>query len=211
MTTMKVSSPDRAEFGFAAAALAEFSFVSEFGLVPVEQDEKWSVNHLRFESQRRSVNIHHGYWSYEVRVEVGRWIEIGGARHEQAFSLGAFTRALAGHREWEGGPTAINRDQLLRQLHRRAAELRPIAHLVLVNGDDVFERVSANNAAWATAYTEGMDASRLRARADAAWHRRDLETVIAAYQELDSTFTTITLLASERAKLNYARKHVERS
>jgi hypothetical protein len=86
---------------------------------------------------------------------------------------------------------------------------REFALPLLTNGDDLFDRMSELNSARSEAHLEGIRASGLRARADEAWKRRDLETVVLAYTEIDRELATVELRASERARLDYARKHRE--
>lgn len=80
---------------------------------------------------------------------------------------------------------------------------------LLTDGDDLFEAMSELNTVLSESYLEGIRAARLRARADDAWRRRDLETVLLAYSEIERELVTVTLRASERGRLDYARKHVD--
>jgi hypothetical protein len=197
----------RAQFEFVSLAKAEFSFLSaDFGLQLVEQGE----TRVRYESQRRFVNVYHARGSYQVGVEVGRWIEVDGELREGLFPLVYLLAVEAGESQLDRIRTATDRDQLARELHRLASLLKPRAAPLLTNGDDLFDRMSELNSALSNTYLEGIRASRLRARADDAWKRRDLGTVLLAYTEIDRELATVTLRGSERARLEYARKHSER-
>lgn len=201
---MSAAGPPRAQFEFASLAKAEFSFLSaDFGLQLVEEGE----TRVRYESRRRFVNVYHARGSYQVGVEVGRWVEVDGELREGLFPLVHLLAVDAGEGELDRIRTAIDRDQLARELHRLAALLKARAKPLLTNGDDLFDRMSELNSALSNTYLEGIRASRLRARADEAWRQKDLETMALAYSEIERDLTTVSLRGSERARLEYAKKH----
>jgi hypothetical protein len=75
--------PERARLGFADAASAEFAFLLRPGFRLVELTDTIA----RYESDRRVVRVFHGRGSYELGVEVGRWVEVDGESREQVFPL----------------------------------------------------------------------------------------------------------------------------
>jgi hypothetical protein len=201
---MSAAVSPRAQFEFASLAKAEFSFLTaDFGLQLVEEGE----TRVRYESQRRFVNVYHARGSYQVGVEVGRWIEVDGELREGLFPLVHLLAVEAGESQLDRIRTATDRDQLARELHRLASLLKARATPLLTNGDDLFDRMSELNSALSNTYLEGIRASRLRARADEAWRQKDFETVALAYTEIERELTTVSLHGSERARLEYAKKH----
>lgn len=203
---VSVPASSRSGFGFEALAREAFSFLKDdLSFQVVESGD----TRVRYESPRRFVNVYYGRSSYEVGVEVGRWLDVDGQRTEQLFPLVHLLAVEADESQLDRIRTATTRDQLGRELQRLATLLEAHATL-LTNGDDLFDRMSELNAALSDSYLEGIPASRLRARADDAWKRRDLDTVLLAYTEIDRELATVTLRESERARLEYARKHSER-
>ena len=80
---------------------------------------------------------------------------------------------------------------------------------LLTNGDEIFDLLSANNAAVGAAERDAQRASRLRSRADDAWRHRDFAAVVNAYSEIDSELRTVELRASERGRLDYAIRKLD--
>ena len=200
-------SGSRSDLAFAISAQDKFGFlVVDFGLRLIEAGDTW----VRYESDRRFVNVDHGRLSYEVGVEVGRWIEVHGVRKEDLFPI-SYVLAIGDRaKPLERIRTATTAAQVSRELHRLALLFREHVTPLLLDGDGLFDEMSADNAARSTAYLEDMRAAVLRARADEAWRRRDLVAVVLAYTEIERELTTVSLHASERARLDYSRKHSER-
>lgn len=198
--------PARAQLGFASVVPEEFSFLLELGFRLVELSDTLA----RYETERRRVRVFHGRGSYELGVEVGRLIEIDGVSREQAFPLRAVVALWSDPADVGfGGTSATSAAAVRRFLGRLAGWTRQFALPLLVDGDDLFDQLSAGNAARADAQRDELRASRLRSRADEAWRRRDLHAVLLAYTEIERELTTVSLRASERARLDYARKHSE--
>lgn len=71
----------RSELGFVQAVRSSFAFLEKVGLQVVREESTL----VRFESCNRFVNVFHGRGSYELGVDFGRWVEVGGERVEQRF------------------------------------------------------------------------------------------------------------------------------
>ena len=103
--------PTRHLFRFAEAVEREFEFLASLGLKLVSAESTFA----RFEAEDRFVNVFHGRASYEIGVEVGRWIEIDGVPVEQKFSLAYLEQVLVPHGERSvRGLTAVDADQVSR-------------------------------------------------------------------------------------------------
>lgn len=98
MVSRTATGPERGRLGFASVVSEEFSFLLELGFRLVEASDTLA----RYESDGRLVRVFHGRGSYELGVEVGRWIEVDGVSREQAFPLRDIV-ALRGDRSAAGG------------------------------------------------------------------------------------------------------------
>lgn len=200
--------PDRGRLGFATVASEEFSFLLGLGFTLVEVSDTLA----RYESDGRVVRVFHGRGSYELGVEVGRWIEVDGVSREQAFPL---RDVVAQRRDPAdigfGGTSATTAESVRKFLGQLAGWTREFALPLLHDGDDLFDQLSLSNAARAHAERDELRASRLRARADEAWQRQDFATVANSYSEIESELPTASLKASEQARLKYALKSLGES
>jgi hypothetical protein len=191
----------RSRLGFAAAVLEEFGFLSELGFRVVERTDTF----VCYESERRFVRVFHGRSSYELGVEIGRWVDIDGGRREQFFPLCDVVARQADLAEVGYGGSAATDAQLLRKFVRQLGGwTRRFAEPLLSDGDQEFDELSEINARRAEGHREALRASRLRARAAEAWQRRDFGTVLNAYSEIEAELPTVRLKPSERARLRYA-------
>jgi hypothetical protein len=193
--------PDRDRLGFAAAVSDAFEFLLENGFELVELSDTFA----RYESARRIIQVFHGRGSYELSVELGRWIVVDGVRREQAFPLRdvvALTSdpAAIGY----GGTSATTADTVRKFVDRLAAWTQQFASSLLSDGDDVFEELSRRTAARGLADRDAQRARLLRSRADAAWRDRDFATVANSYAEIDKELSTVDLSPSEQGRLHYA-------
>jgi hypothetical protein len=197
---------DRARLGFAAVASHEFGFLLGMGFRLVDLSDTLA----RYETDRRFVRVFHGRRSYELGVEVGRWVDIDGAAREQAFPLRDVVALTQDpHTIGFGGTSATSAVSVRRFLGRLAAWTREYALPLLDDGDGLFDQMSVRNAAQEDVAQGALRASRLRARADEAWSRRDLATVALAYAEIAAELPTFPLRTSELARLRYAEEHLE--
>lgn len=195
--------PDRGRLGFATVAPEQFSFLLGLGFALTELSDTIA----RYESNRRLVRVFHGRGSYELGVEIGRWIEVDGVSREQAFPLRdvvALRRdpAEAGF----GGTSATTAESVRKFVALLAGWTREFAGPLLSDGDQLFDQLSESNAARGQAERDELRASRLRARADEAWQRKDFGRVVNAYSEIESELPAVALKASERGRLDYAVK-----
>jgi hypothetical protein len=197
------SQQPRSRLGFAAAVLAEFGFLSGLGFRVVERTDTL----VCYETARRFVRVFHGRGSYELGVEIGRWVDVGGELREQFFPLRDVIARQADPAEVGYGGLAATDAQLVRKFVRQLGGwTREFAVPLLSDGDQEFDRLSEINARRAESHREALHASRLRARAAEAWQRRDFGTVVNAYSEIEAELPTVELKPSEQARLRYALK-----
>ena len=197
----------RVALGFESCAAVEFNFLeSVFGLRIMARNE----TRVRYESTTRFVNVFHGSFSYEIGVELGRWVTIDGVSVEQSFPIQSILSMCNQGRQLDKALTATTSAQVVLSLKRLARLTSKYARSLLADGDALFEELSTANAKWSQEYLEGIRASRLRATADEAWQHGDLRAVTLAYTEIDSELDKISLRPSERARLQYAQKHGDR-
>ena len=197
--------PERDRLGFAVAASEEFGFLLELSF----RQADLNVTFARYETDRRFVNVFHGRGSYELGVEIGRWVDVKGERREQRFPLRHVIVLERDPAEVGYGGTSATTAELVRRFVRSLAEwTREFASPLLTDGDDLFERLREANSAWYQSWQHETSAERLRARADEAWRQRDFGTVVSIYTEIDSQLPTVQLKASERGRLEYARKRL---
>ena len=197
--------PRRRDFEFAALATDSFAFLPDSGLALVEVDE----SRVRFASAQRFLNVYHGRDSYEVGVEVGRWIEVDDQVVEQLFPLVYLLAVQSGETELDRIRSATDRGQLERELVRLASLLKGNVATLLAEDNQIFDRMAELNALLSQRYTEGIRATRLRERAEEAWSRKDFATVALSYAEMEQELPTAPLRASERARLKYAQEHAD--
>jgi hypothetical protein len=208
MANHGIGESKRAALGFLPCALKEFHFLtSDLGFHLIEQND----TRIRYESDRRFVNVYHGRGSYELGVEFGRWIQVEGETREEVFPLRNLLALDHDLRELGyGGLTATTRPLVENFVHRLAAWTKMFTTSILTDGDELFARARERNAVWSQSYLEGIRASRLRSQADVAWRRRDFDAVVNAYTEIDTELASVGLKPSERARLRYARKAARR-
>jgi hypothetical protein len=199
---------ERWRLGFTSAVSQEFGFLLKLGFRLVELRDTFA----RYETARRSVRVFHGRASYELGVEVGRWIKVNGVSYEQAFPL----RDIIGLQRdpadlGYGGTSATTADLVRRFLNQLAGWTREFTLPLLTDGDEIFDTLSVSNAARGAAERDVQRASRLRARAQEAWRRRDHVAVVNAYSEIDTELPTVRLSPSERRRLEYAIRALGKS
>jgi hypothetical protein len=167
---------------------------------------------VRYESGRVFVNVFHGRGSYELGVEVGRWIVVDDDRVEEKFPLGDVIALdhdvlAVGYR-----PLATTeKEPLVRFVAQLAEWTHRFARRALEGDAATFDALRAQGARLSQAMQEGWRANRLRAAADDAWHNRDWGRVVDAYGEMVSDLRTVELKPSELRRLHYAQEQLDSS
>lgn len=194
---------ERAELGFVAAVQGSFGFLeSDYRLRLVRAEPTF----VRYEGERRFVNVFHGRASYELGVEIGRWVEVDDGFVEQRFALG-YAVALGRDLEAVGfrAFTATDAGAVARFVPQLAEWTREFVGPVIVADDDAaFERMSAGSARDSQTYLQEGRASQLRKRAETAWHDKDFDRVVLAYREIVDELPLVQLQRSELGRLHYA-------
>ena len=155
--------PERSRLGFAAVVPEEFKFLSEMGLRLVKLGDTFA----HYEGERRFIKVFHGRASYELGVQIGRWIAVDNMRCEQAFPLRDVVSlrcdpAQVGY----NGTSATTAEQVSKFLQQLAAWTRDFAERLLIDGDDAFNPLSEVNAAQGEIQHDQIRAMRLRERAE---------------------------------------------
>lgn len=199
--------PHRGGLGFASAVERAFEFLEhDFELQLVRAESTL----VRFEGDRRFVNIFHGRASYELGVEVGRWVEVAGEVVEQRFALG-YAVELSRDPESVGLRSFTATDQAaVAKVVARLAELTRefIGPVIVAEDDRAFDRMNALAVRESQLYQQNGRAAILRKRADSAWHERDLARVVLAYREILDELPLVELRRSELGRLHYAEDHL---
>ncbi len=133
--------PEHAALGFVAAVQGSFGFLeNDYGFRLVRAEPTF----VRYEGERRFVNVFHGRSSYELGVEIGRWVEVDGEVAEQRFGLG-YVVALSREPDSVGfrAFTATDADTVARFVLQLAEWTRDFGASALAGGDAAFERMSA--------------------------------------------------------------------
>jgi hypothetical protein len=190
---------------FPELAREAFGFLIEQGLPLASVNEDLLV----FASERRFVHVFYARFSYNVGVEVGRWIDVDGTLIEQEFPIGYVLAAQSGATELERIRTAIDRAQLQKELYRLAGLLGDCLGPLLAD-DEIFVQMAELQRMLSRRYTEGIRASTLRVRAIEAWSRKDFARVASSYREIVQELPTSPLRPSEWARLRYAESHLDR-
>lgn len=162
--------------------------------------------YLRFEHGNIFVEVFHGRSSFELGIEVGRWVEVGNELVEQKFHIRDVLHLLAPQVTYRA-LTAKTGEEVIRFLNVLVVWLDSFADLLLSDNGEIFDQLSEQSERESTNYLEGVRAQRLRDNASEAWRRKDFGSVILAYEEIESELKSIKLRESETIKLGYARKH----
>jgi len=199
---------DRLQLDFAQTVEASFRFlVCQFRFRLVDMQPTF----VRYEAEQAFVNIFHGRSSYELGIEIGRWVEVDGRLVEEKFTLGdvialGHDLSAVGYRSY----TATSKEQLVRSIAQLADWTQRFGSQALRGEPTVFDSLRAQGAQQSQTTLEGWRAQRLRAAASEAWRRKDWGRVIDAYSEMDAELGSVELKRSERARLNYAQKMLTR-
>jgi hypothetical protein len=191
------------EFGFDELVMHRFGFLRRSGFSVVRADDDL----IRFESAERFVIVSFGRLDYQVAVDLGRWIEATGGWREEAYPLAHLVAVETGEERLDRARSVTSREALDRELIRLATLMEQ--HLsAFIGGSDEFDRMRELNAKQSAVFVDAGQAARLRTHAEEAWRQRDLAGVVLAYEQIDSELTSVALTKSERARLEYARRHL---
>jgi hypothetical protein len=194
----KEPGPERAQFGFKEAVLANFKFLSDFGLRPV--DEK--VTLVRYESAGVFVSVYHGRASFELGVEVGKLKE-----PESRLSVFDLVR-WAGAEKSEGFGQHVmfqvsSREDVQEFVPKLAALVKKYAVPFLRGDEDAYRTALESRAKrYAEEVKEG-NFRVVRSKADAAWKAKDYAQVVELYGPVRQDLTEV-----EAKKLAYAEQQV---
>lgn len=199
---MTPGSDRRSALGFVDAVLERFAFLEPFGLLL----SKFEPTFVRYESEERFVNVFHGRSSYEIGVEVGRWVDTKDGVAVETYPL-AYLDAI---REQDSGPTvrgltAVSREQVASFV----AEVAGWAQVLLPNAltpssDQVFAELQAEVVRESQLYLQRKRSEVLRERAGLAWREGDFHRVVLAYSEIIEELPLVSLRPSELKRLQYA-------
>lgn len=196
---------DRSDLGFVDAVLEQFAFLESFGLLLTKSEPTF----VRFESEERFVNVFHGRSSYEIGVEVGRWVGVEDGVAEEKFPL-AYLDAL---RQREAGSsvrglTAVSREQVASFVAEFAGWAQALLPDALSRSSDrVFAELQAEVVRQSQLFLQGKRADVLRERAALAWREGDFYSVVLAYSEILEELPLVSLRPSELKRLQYAERH----
>lgn len=192
----------RVEAGFAQVVRGAFEFLERDHGFRVAREESTLV---RYEGGRRFVNVFWGRGSYELGVEVGRWVDLDGKIVEQRFGLD-FVVALTSDPESIGfrSFSATDRAGIESFVPQLAGWTRDFVEPALADGDGAFELMSARSAQESERFLQEGRASTLRARAAAAWGAHNFADVVLAYREMIDELPLVQLQRSEIGRLRYA-------
>jgi hypothetical protein len=190
--------PERRELRFQEAVLASFTFLSELGFRPLEENATF----VRYESSEVFVNVYHGRSSYELGVEIGRLR----MPSEKASIFSIVRWAGAGNAEGLGQHVIFQTSST-----SGVQEFVPkLAHLVqkyaipfLKANDEAYKEIEDINRHSAAEYQKEVHLRDVRRRAEAAWHSKDYAQVAESFGAIRKELSEI-----EAKKLTYAEEHL---
>jgi len=182
---------------FAEAAKQAFSFLERAGFRLTESDPA----QLKYESVQVFVTIEWDVRSGELEVFLSLQPRKGKAR--DSFSL----RDLLGMEGVDAPerkmPFQVAEEGKLKPfIDKLAEDTRRHAQPALAGDRMYFRRLRAYRNAQAQMYMRDMELRRVRAEADKAWQKRELDKVVRLYASIEGQLTV-----SEKAKLAYAKQH----
>ena len=194
----KEPGPERAQLGFKDAVLANFKFLIDFGLHPVEE----KVTLVRYESSEVFVNVFHGRASFELGLEIGRLKEpdaklsifdvVRWASAEKTDGLGQHVMFQVSSREG------------VQEFVPKLAEMVKKYAPPFLRGDEDAYRTALEFRA--KGYAEEVNEGNLRvvrSKADAAWQAKDYAQVVQLFSPVREELTEV-----EAKKLAYAEQQV---
>jgi hypothetical protein len=186
---------------FGTAVITAFAFLNDWGFRVVYSTELL----VRFESNTRIIKVFQERNSFEVGVEIGRWVDTDRGVREQSFSLADVVTKFGMHDVWEFREMSGRTQRSLNRALMRLARLTRKHAVDVLSGDDApLDELSVENAVRGVSQREARRASDLRIRANEAWRRKEFREVVSIYSELDHGLVTVALKAFERGRLDYA-------
>lgn len=189
---------DRWRLGFKDAVLANFKFLSEYGLKPVNREDTF----VRYESKKVFANVYHGRGSYVIGVEIGR------LDRPEKYGLG-YIVSWAGKQVWEAegfGRTTIfqvSTPEGVRNVVPKVAELTKRYGSPFLSGKpDFYDELEKANERSKAAYSHAQMLLRIREEANTAWAAKDFARVAELLEPVKSDLTAV-----ESKRLTYAEKH----
>ncbi len=182
---------------FPDMAQRAFSFLEDAGFRLVTRDSA----RLQYETSRVIATIEWDARSGELNMFVGLQPRKGEAR--DAFTLTDLLAMDGVDVPERKTPFQVADESKLRPFLDKLAEDTRVHALSALAGDRMFfHRLKAFRNAQAQAYMRTMELRRVRAEADKAWQKRQLDRLVTLYTSIEDQLT-----ASEKAKLAYAKQH----
>lgn len=193
---------------FARLVAESFAFLEADGFVRRTVVDQVLV---RYESPVAFVSVSYERKSGELDVFIGRWIDVGGERREEAFSLGDVVALSVGLDESVGldavgfrGFATYSGDGLDVFVDRLADWTARFGGAALRGDSATFDAMNAAN----SRRFEQWQAAGLRRTADEAWRQRDMARIAGVYTRIVNELTTVQLRPSELARLRHAERHL---
>ena len=195
------SEKDRGYLSFTQEVLTDFNFlIKEYGFRCV----KTELTFVRYESEHVFVNVYHGRSSYELGVEIGRLSKY--PEQEESFAIGEIMELL-GVRENEGFTfyQASTAERVKKFLPKLAQYVEKFAGEALQGNEVFFKQLRELQSQISDNYLKSIKVSRIKQKAEIAWHAKNYSEVIKLYGEIKAELTP-----SENKRLEYAERKASR-
>lgn len=182
---------------FPDEAEKAFSFLKDTGFRLVKREP----TRLQFETAQVFVAIEWDLRSGELNALVG--LQSPHDEEKDVFTLGDLL-ALEGveTRQWETPFQVADENKIISFLLKLAEAMQIHARAALSGDRQYFQKLRTFRSARAQAHMLDMTLRRVHSEVEEAWKRRDFAKVADLYQSVEAHLT-----ASEKAKLDYAKKH----
>lgn len=198
--------PNRGELGFKEVVLKNFRFLHRYRFRCVRADSTL----VRYETlwplsrKRLFVNVYHGRGSYEMGVEIGP-----SEQERETVRLPEMVRWAGASEVDELGQHIMfqtsSREGVQKLVPKMADIVRRYGAPFLRGERRAYSGILEKRRRSSLRSEREMALRRARDNADVAWHAKDFEQVVRLYQPFQED-----LMESERMRLNYARKRVQR-
>lgn len=187
----------RGRLGFRELVEREFAFLEEeFGFKRVRESAHTLV---RYESKNVYVNVVHGRWSFEIRVELGSLDSLNG-RGAWRCTLDEIITTLDKQDQLPELIQASTRERVATWVPRVAAALREFGALALKADSEFLRTVHDSVSRVGAAAMERDRAAHIRRAANRAWNDRDFTKYVQVLEESGCQLTEL-----ESKKLVYAK------